>query len=82
MDILPMGKSYSTVVGDISVQEYQIYSEIFDKSDKDYYNYVNDYNSKQNSLLQGRNLKTYADKRLGHINLNSKEYSSSKRRKM
>jgi hypothetical protein len=82
IDTLPMGRSYSSLVGDVSVQEYQIYSEIFDKSDKDYYNYVNNYNRKQDSLLLGRNLKSYQDKRLGYYNPYNDPNFPSKRRKI
>lgn len=39
-----MGKSYSELVGDVSISEYKVYSQVFDQSDTDYYKYVNDYN--------------------------------------
>jgi hypothetical protein len=44
IDILPMGKKYSELVGDVSISDYKIYSEIMDKSDNDYNDLVNKHN--------------------------------------
>jgi hypothetical protein len=41
IDILPMGKNYSELVGDVSISDYKIYSDIMDKSDKDYNDLIN-----------------------------------------
>jgi hypothetical protein len=47
IDILPMGKKYSELVGDVSISDYRIYSEIMDKSDNDYNNLINKHNYEQ-----------------------------------
>jgi hypothetical protein len=44
IDILPMGKKYSELVGDVSISDYKIYSEIMNKSDKDYNDLINKHN--------------------------------------
>jgi hypothetical protein len=44
IDILPMGKKYSELVGDVSISDYKVYSEIMDKSDNDYNDLINKHN--------------------------------------
>lgn len=44
IEILPMGKNYSERVGDVSISDYRIYSEIMNKSDIDYNDFINKYN--------------------------------------
>jgi hypothetical protein len=41
IDILPMGKKYSELVGDVSISDYKVYSGIMDKSDNDYNDLIN-----------------------------------------
>jgi hypothetical protein len=47
IDILPMGKKYSELVGDVSISDYRIYSEIMDKSDIDYNDLISKYNTEE-----------------------------------
>jgi hypothetical protein len=82
IEILPMGKNYSEKVGDVSISDYKIYSEIMDKSDKDYNDLINKYNYEEGLKYHKRALENQV-RELRPVLLNpNNPYSPIIRRRM
>lgn len=50
IEIVSMGEKYAGLVGNVTVDQYKVYSAILDKTDADYDNHVKNYNESQETL--------------------------------